>query len=155
MRRQRSKWQICSVYEQNHNQSTFSVTVGIWRLHNRLLLSSTWSIIHTVSSPKHPELFHSAAKKTPHLTPNNISFLSVDWLFFSFLFLSLFFFLSWLSFSNQKSNDAFLFSTFGWNRKREVTKNLWCGIKRWSNMKETFEELMLFHSMYKRRKKSQ
>lgn len=26
--------------------------------------------------------------------------------------------------------------------------------KRWSNMKEIFEELMLFHSMYKRRKKN-
>lgn len=76
---------------------------------------------------------------------------------FSALFVCLFvfFFLKniFLSYSNQKSNYAFLFFTFGWNRKREVTEILWCGIKRWSNMKEIFGELMLFHSMYKRRKK--
>lgn len=37
--------------------------------------------------------------------------------------------------------------------QREVTGTLWCGIKWWSKVTEIFEDL-LFHSMYKMKKKS-
>lgn len=52
----------------------------------------------------------------------------------------------------QKVFFCFVF-TFGFKLKREVTSNVLCGLKRWSNMKEIFGKLMLFHSMYKIRKK--
>lgn len=121
-----------SVCGQNYNLSTFLITTDtavennyssfllkthFLTLSNHMLSHQNLTCIiqsHTLPPKPHPE---------HHFNPFCLTVLNVI-LFFLFLY-----FLSYLSYCNQKSNETFLFLTFVWNRKSEVTANLWCGIK--------------------------